>query len=272
MLDSSPLRGATRCISNGRTSPPGLSTSLPTTKYSTPLQHEPTWPFSEWNPSHHATAERRTTPSRDTGIWHKSKDAEGGEQTAQHNVIKKKHVPFSESPCSTPQLWHTDKSSRSHFQQPTLTPAPPNSGLGRSRATNVSRAPGNSARYMSHTTVPLLAGWMAAKMICGILFACSKTVVGTLTNIDRLACAHHVPLNIISPVIPKVRGATRSTVLARYRVFHISTRHVPLLCSLSFSSLGALMCYAAEQLKFACNEHLTRLSQLVGIVAPVSKF
>ena len=90
---------------------------------------------------------------------------------------------------------------------------------------------------LSHTTVPLLAGWMAAKIICGILLVSSKTVVATLTNIDRLACAHHVPLSIISLVKPKVRGATRSAVCAENRVFRISTRHVPWYCSPSFSSL-----------------------------------
>ena len=87
---------------------------------------------------------------------------------------------------------------------------------------------------------------------------------GCAHNIDRLACAHHVLLIIILPSNP---GATRSTVHAGRRVFRISTRHVPWNCSITFSSLGALVCYVAERLNLACDEqHLRRLSQLAGIV------
>ena len=64
----------------------GFSTSLPTIKHSAPSRHEPTLPFSEWNPAHCATTRRRTTPSRDTEIWLKSKHEGGGEHTAQYNV------------------------------------------------------------------------------------------------------------------------------------------------------------------------------------------
>ena len=83
-----------------------------------------------------------------------------------------------------------------------------------------------------------------------------------------LASAHQVPLMTMSRVKPRrTPHVTHSTVEVGNRVFHISTRHVPWNCSCTLSSLGALVCYAAEELNLACDEqHLTRLSQLAGIL------
>ena len=101
----------------------------------------------------------------------------------------------------------------------------------------------------------------------GILLSCSESSVATLTNIDRLASAHHVPFTVISPVKPRTTGATWSTITAGRRLFDVSTRHVPWDCTPSLSSLGALVRCAAEKLKLSFDEqHLRRLSQLAGIV------
>ena len=119
-----------------------------------------------------------------------------------------------------------------------------NVGLGRPHANNAHRAPGNSVRCQicqsptagetgGHADgLPLLSHTSVSLRLDGGQDDLS------LTNIDHLAWAHNVPLIVIFPVKLKVRDATRSTVLAGNRAFHISTRHVPWLCSLSFSSLG----------------------------------
>ena len=94
-------------------------------------------------------------------------------------------------------------------------------------------------------------------MIFGILLVCEENVMATL----HVALVHHIHQT------QKIPGATRSIVQAGNRVFHISTRHVQWNCSFSFSSLGALVCYAAERINLASDEHhLARLSQLASTI------
>ena len=90
-----------------------------------------------------------------------------------------------------------------------------------------------------------------------------KFFVATLINIDRLVSARHVPFMAISPVKPRTTGASSSTIIAGRRSFRVSTRHVPWCCTFSFSSRGALVCYAAEQLNLSCDEQ--QLGRLFGI-------
>ena len=94
-------------------------------------------------------------------------------------------------------------------------------------------------------------------------YGCALSPTSTAwTSADHI---HHI---VIAHVKPRVPGATRSTVHARRRVFHMvcptcATESLYFACS----RLGALECYSAERLNLACDEgHLRRLSQLAGIV------
>ena len=91
--------------------------------------------------------------------------------------------------------------------------------------------------------VPLLAGWMAAKMICVILLVCEENdIMATLTNIDHLACVHHIPLVVTSPVKRKnLRRYTLHCPSRKSCVPHLDpTRAVELLFFI-FQSRGTRM-------------------------------
>ena len=136
--------------------------------------------------SHHAkTRHRHLAPIKARGPWH-------ADCSVQRD--KKQTRASNESPCSIPRRWPTERPSKNHFQhpfaRPTLTPMSPDVGLCRPRSTSVPRPVRLSPRMdmvgrriaalriplteLAHSFLPLLAGWMAAKMIRAILHACSK--------------------------------------------------------------------------------------------------
>ena len=146
ILDSPwPLRGSTRGTSSRRTSLSRLSTSLPTAR------------------TFHSVAQR-------VNVAESFSLRRGG---APHDAL-----------TGHRNLAHIKQSLPALFARPTLTPAPPNVGLGSPHANNVRKA------------------WWARRRTAALhvpLTDLSKTVLATQTNIVRLACAHHVPLIIISP-------------------------------------------------------------------------
>ena len=116
----------------------GLFTSLLTPIISTPPRHEPTSSFSEWNPTHSATAERRTTPSRDTETWLRTNARRRwrADCSVQHHKIEtralQRIVMLDTTTVACGQT--TGKSLPALFAQQTWTPMPPDVGLGRPRA------------------------------------------------------------------------------------------------------------------------------------------
>ena len=77
----------------------------------------------------------------------------------------------------------------------------------------------------SHSFVSLLAGWMAAKVMRGVLFC--RSFVVALTNIDRVASACHVPFFVVSRQTQKLapRGL-RSLLEDLCFAFPPAMRHV----------------------------------------------
>ena len=91
---------------------------------------------------------------------------------------------------------------------------------------------------LSHAIVPLLAGWMAAKMICGILFCLFKKPWWLHSPVSTAWLAHNtfLLLFLLSNTEPHMLPAPLSR--AGNRVFHILTRHVPWNCSMSSKVSG----------------------------------
>ena len=172
-------------------------------KHSTPSRHEPTLLLSEWNPTHCATAERRTTPSQDTEIRSDLSTRAGNEQSAQYNGYKNETralqriamldhgtvvygqtiekslptlfaLPTAAKPCANNVCGVPDNTARS-----LICPSPAAAWWAR-RQTAALHIP---LTDLSHTIVPLLAGWMAAKMICGILLVCARITFLSLSSL-----------------------------------------------------------------------------------------
>ena len=93
--------------------------------------------------------------------------------------------------------------------------------------------------------------------------------MATLTNIDHLACVHHIPLVVTSPVKTQKSQALHAP-LSKYETVRISTRHVPWNRSFSVSNLTALIRYATERINLASDEHhLARFSSLQALLTDI---
>ena len=132
---------------------------------------------------------------------------------------KWKHASSNESPCPIPRRWPTDRPSKSQFQHraqsvpaefqtascvPRLVRLSPRTDVVGTQADCHSPCPADRSPTLDRSSSRMLDG----PYDTGILFVCSKNVMSTLTNVDRLTSAHHVSLVVISPVEPRVPGAT----------------------------------------------------------------